>query len=410
MKAIIPIQPDSDFSIHNLPFGIFKLKSENVNSFRVGMALGTWVIDLIQLVKAGLLTAEQETILAPSLNLLASRGRKAWLKIRTDVQVLYTAEGTSRHEEALKAALKPLSDIELRLPFETRGFTDFYASRNHATHVGELYRSKENALNPNWLHIPIAYNGRANTLFPSGQPIKRPSGQILEDGKPVFQPCRKLDFELELGTLIGSSNNYFESVPLSQASEKIFGHVLVNDWSARDIQAWEYVPLGPFLGKSFATSVSPWVVVDAALDPFRVSMPAEEIAPLEYLHAQKRSMPLIQLEVALIPRGATQEFVICRTTTKELYWSFEQMIAHHASNGTKLDIGDLLGSGTISGEGPGELGCLLEATKNGKEALKLTDGVQRTFLENGDTIIMRGYCEKDGIRVGFGELKSSIYG
>jgi fumarylacetoacetase len=303
-----------------------------------------------------------------------------------------------------------MRDARLHLPITVAGFTDFYSSREHATNVGTMFRGKDNALQPNWLHMPIGYNGRASTVVVSTTKVRRPCGQLKPPNAehPVFAPCKRLDFELEMGVVIGQGSPIGAMLTEAQAEEMIFGFVLLNDWSARDIQQWEYVPLGPFQGKAFATSISPWVVTRAALEPFRLHGPRQDPSPLPYLRQVQANNYDLELEVGLRAASMNGPSVICRTNFKRMYWSSVQQLLHHASSGCAMNVGDLLGSGTISGPGRCERGSLLEISWNGTEPVELADGIARTFLDDGDSVSMRGWCQGDGYRVGFGEVEGTI--
>ena len=312
------------------------------------------------------------------------------------------------NQALLAQALVPKKEVSMLLPFKISGFSDFYASEQHATNVGKLFRGKENALLPNWKFLPVAYNGRASTIFLSGTPIPRPKGQIKlpDQERPLFSPTKKLDFELEMGVFIGAGNPDGQPISVTKASDHIFGLVLLNDWSARDIQAFEYQPLGPFLSKSFATSISnrSW----EALQTFMTPLPKQVPDSVEYLQQTQPQQPRIQLKVEIQPKGSTQRTPLCETACTELYWSMEQMLAHHTINHCIMKPGDLFGSGTISGMTKKNWGSLLEITLNGAEPITLSDGQQRTFLEDGDSIIMSGYCEAEHYKIGFGTLEGTI--
>jgi fumarylacetoacetase len=304
----------------------------------------------------------------------------------------------------------PIADARLHLPIAVAGYTDFYSSKEHATNVGVMFRGKDNALQPNWLHMPIGYNGRASTVVVSGTRIRRPRGQLKSpsDALPSFGPCKRLDFELEMGVVVGQPSPIGGMLTEQQAEEMIFGFVLLNDWSARDIQQWEYVPLGPFLAKAFATSISPWVVTREALEPFRLKGPEQQPAPLGYLKQDKPQNYSIELDVSLRPGGANAPASISRTNFKYMYWSSVQQLMHHASSGCAMNVGDLLGSGTISGPEKDQRGSLLEISWNGSEPVELPGGAKRSFLEDGDSLVMRGWCQGNGYRVGFGEVEGTI--
>jgi fumarylacetoacetase len=296
------------------------------------------------------------------------------------------------------------------MPIAVAGYTDFYSSKEHATNVGVMFRGKDNALQPNWLHMPIGYNGRASTVVVSGTRVKRPRGQLKPPTAevPTFGPCKRLDFELEMGVVVGQSSVMGEMLTEAQAEAMIFGFVILNDWSARDIQQWEYVPLGPFQAKAFATSISPWIVTREALEPFRVRGPAQEPEPLAYLRQTGANNYDMELDIALRAGTMNAAQSICRTNFKYMYWSSVQQLVHHASSGCAMNVGDLLGSGTISGPEKHQRGSLLEISWNGTEPVELAGGVKLTFLEDGDSLVMRGWCQGDGFRVGFGEVDGTI--
>ncbi|WP_235297074.1 fumarylacetoacetase [Portibacter marinus] len=394
MPLIIPV--DSDFSIHNLPFGVFSLGE---GEKRIGIAVGEHIFDLTHAVEKGWFSnISKETVQTGSLNALIGQGKEITGNIRKTIQSA-VKNGTD-----LSAYLLLQSDVRMHLPVKVGDYTDFYSSEEHAKNVGKLYRDPENALMPNWKHLPVAYHGRSSSIIVSGTSVKRPSGQIktTEMERPVFGPTRALDFELETGFIIGKNNSMGSPVSTSEASEYIFGMVLLNDWSARDIQKWEYVPLGPFLGKNFATSISPWVVTYEALQPFNVAGPIQQPKVLPYLEFEGDKNIDINLQVNI--NGTT----VSRSNFKYMYWNMEQQVAHHTINGCPLRIGDLMGSGTISGKDENALGSLLEMTHGGKKHVELDDGSQRKFLEDGDEVVISGFCEKEGIRVGFGEVRGQI--
>jgi fumarylacetoacetase len=303
-----------------------------------------------------------------------------------------------------------MAETKQHLPIAVAGYTDFYSSKEHATNVGVMFRGKDNALQPNWLHMPIGYNGRASTVVVSGTSVRRPRGQLKPANAdlPSFGPCRRLDFELEMGVVIGQSSPIGEMLTERQAEEMIFGFVLLNDWSARDIQQWEYVPLGPFQAKAFATSISPWVVTREALEPFRLHGPEQNPAPLPYLRQEQPNNYDLQLNVTLRAAQMSEATRICHTNFKYMYWSSVQQLVHHASSGCAMNVGDLLGSGTISGPEKDQRGSLLEISWNGSEPLELVSGLKRTFLEDGDGLSIRGWCQGEGYRVGFGEVEGTI--
>ncbi len=400
----------SHFPLQNLPYGVFSTKGQ---APRVGVAIGDQVLDLAALDEAGLLPAAAKgTFGASSLNRFIALGKPVWSETRKRLGALLSGDDAAlRDNAALRdKALVPMSAAALHLPVEIPGYTDFYSSKEHATNVGRMFRDPDNALLPNWLEIPIGYNGRASSVVVSGTPLHRPNGQIKlpNEARPVFSACRKLDFELEMGFIVGKESALGEPISTADAPAHMFGMVLLNDWSARDIQQWEYVPLGPFNSKGFGTSISPWVVTMEALEPFRRDNPEQSPQPLPYLQQQDKNAYDIALEVALQPQGAAAPSTICRTNFKAMYWTMAQQLAHHTVSGCNVRVGDLMGSGTISGTTPDSYGSLLEMTRNGAEPVTLADGSRRGFLEDGDDVIMTGYCQGDGYRVGFGAVSGKI--
>jgi fumarylacetoacetase len=347
-----------------------------------------------------------------TLNDFISLGRDTWRSVRIQLSHLLARDtATLRDDTALRAkALVRQSDAQLHLPVQIPGYTDFYSSKEHATNVGSMFRDPKNALLPNWSEMPIGYNGRASSVVVSGTPVRRPNGQLkLPDAeRPVFGACRKLDIELETGFIIGRGNALGEPVACKDAEAHIFGMVLLNDWSARDIQQWEYVPLGPFNAKTFATTISPWIVTLDALEPFRVAQPAQEPQPLDYLHHDGRHAFDIALEVHLRPQAAREATTIARTNFRHMYWTMAQQLAHHTVSGCNTRVGDLMGSGTISGPTEDSFGSLLELTWNGKKPLELKEGGTRTFIEDGDELTLGGRCQGEGYRVGFGTCVGEI--
>lgn len=414
LRSFLPIPPDSDFPLQNLPYGVFRRVPGG--GARVGVAISDQVLDLAVLEEVGLFDAP---VLAgkgffsrPRLNEFMGAGEEAWREARARIsRLLSHDEPRLQQDEGLRqAALLPLRRVEMQLPAEIGDYTDFYSSRDHATNVGTMFRGKENALNPNWLHLPVGYHGRASSVVLGGGGVFRPSGQTFPDGAPgpVFGPSRQLDFELEVGFFCGPGNRLGEPIPVSEAQRHIFGFVLVNDWSARDIQKWEYVPLGPFLSKNFLTSISPWVVTAAALAPFRVDLPAQDPEPLGYLRMDPPSGLDIELEVSLQSSAMGAPAVIARSNARHLYWSPAQQVAHHTITGCNLRPGDLLASGTISGPAPESRGSLLELAWRGAEPLALPGGESRVFLEDGDHLTIRGWCAGEGYRIGFGEVSGTV--
>ena len=412
LRSFVPVDAESDFPIQNLPYGVFSARGL---APRVGVAIGDYVLDLWELEQDGRLAVGQDgpgVFAADTLNPFMTLGPKVWAATRSRIsELLRHDNGELRDNEALRRrVLVPMTEARLHLPIAVSGYTDFYASKEHASNVGIMFRGKENALQPNWLHMPVGYNGRASTVVVSGTKVRRPRGQLKPPGAelPSFGACRRLDFELEMGAVIGQPSPMGETLTEALAEQMIFGFVLLNDWSARDIQQWEYVPLGPFLAKAFATSISPWVVTSAALEPFRRQGPKQDPAPLTYLQQTQPHNYDIELEVALRAAPMSKPARICRTNFKYMYWSSVQQLLHHASSGCAMNVGDLLGSGTISGPEKDQRGSLLEISWNGTEPVELASGITRTFLEDGDSLVMRGWCQGNGYRVGFGEVEGTI--
>ncbi|MCA1529568.1 fumarylacetoacetase [Bradyrhizobium yuanmingense] len=410
LRSFIAVDPASDFPIQNLPYGVFSTKDGRAP--RLGVAIGDYVLDLWELEQDGLISAGDPGTFAGGLNALMHLGPKVWSKTRARISELLRHDNPElRDNEQLRSrAFVLMRDAKLHLPFAVSGYTDFYSSKEHATNVGVMFRGKDNALQPNWLHMPIAYNGRASTVVVSGTRVKRPRGQLKPPNVelPSFAPCKRLDFELEMGVVIGQPSPMGGMLSEQQAEEMIFGFVLLNDWSARDIQQWEYVPLGPFLAKAFATSISPWVVTREALEPFRLNGPEQQPVPLDYLKQTKPQNYNVELDVSLRAAGANAPASISRTNFKYMYWSSVQQLMHHASSGCAMNVGDLLGSGTISGPEKNQRGSLLEISWNGTEPVELPGGARRSFLEDGDSLVMRGWCQGNGYRVGFGEVEGTI--
>ncbi|WP_316395459.1 fumarylacetoacetase [Bradyrhizobium sp. 33ap4] len=411
LRSFIDVAPTSDFPIQNLPYGVFS--SKDGLAPRVGVAIGDYVLDLWELeqdsrLDVGLLGVFSQ----PSLNAFMALGPKVWSATRARISELLRSDHPElRDNRELRArALVPMADVRLHMPFAVSGYTDFYSSKEHATNVGVMFRGKDNALQPNWLHMPIGYNGRASTVVVSGSKVRRPRGQLKPPTAevPSFGACKRLDFELEMGVVVGRASPMGEMLTEKQAEEMIFGFVILNDWSARDIQQWEYVPLGPFQAKAFATSISPWVVTREALEPFRMQGPAQQPEPLAYLKQTQPNNYDMQLDVALRAGAMNEAKTICSTNFKYMYWSSVQQLVHHASSGCAMNVGDLLGSGTISGPEKHQRGSLLEISWNGTEPVELASGVTRSFLEDGDSLVMRGWCQGDGYRVGFGEVEGTI--
>lgn len=411
LRSFIAVDPASDFPIQNLPYGVFSTKRSLAP--RVGVAIGDFVLDLWELEQDNRLDVGPLGVFSqPSLNAFMALGPKVWSRTRARISELLRQDNPELRDNAeLRAlVLVPMADVKLHLPIAVAGYTDFYSSKEHATNVGVMFRGKDNALQPNWLHMPIGYNGRASTVVVSGTRVRRPRGQLKPPNAdlPSFGPCKRLDFELEMGVVIGQPSRMGEMLTEAQAEEMIFGFTILNDWSARDIQQWEYVPLGPFQAKAFATSIGPWIVTREALEPFRLHGPKQEPEPLAYLRQARPNNFDMELDVALRAGGMNEAKSICRTNFKYMYWSSVQQLVHHASSGCAMNVGDLLGSGTISGPEKNQRGSLLEISWNGTEPVELAAGIKRSFLEDGDSLVMRGWCQGDGYRVGFGEVEGTI--
>lgn len=413
-ESFLSISPHSDFSLHNLPYGIFKSRAGGAP--RVGIAIGDYVLDLSVLHDAGFFNqtifASQDVFKQSSLNAFIKLGRDAWHETRNIVQNLLRNEVSElRDNPALRdAALIAQSQVEMLLPVQIGDYTDFYSSYHHAHNLGTILRGAENALMPNWKYLPVAYHGRASSIVVSGTNFRRPCGQIKppDSEEPIYAPTRTLDFELEMGFIFGGENALGEPIPIERADEFMFGMVLVNDWSARDIQAWEYQPLGPFLGKNFCTSISPWVITFDALEPFKKLLPAQDPKPLGYLRRENDWLYDIQLQVMLQDEKMDAPQLITRSNFQNMYWSMNQQLAHQTVNGCNVRVGDLLASGTISGAEQASRGSLFELTWRGTQPLQFPNGETRRFLEDGDTVTMRAWCEKDGMRVGFGDVMGKV--
>ena len=404
LKTWVSVPHNSDFSIYNLPFGIF---SVNDDQPRAGIAIGAQIVDLVVVSELGLLEVNTNYFNQSTLNEFIALGKTITNKVRLDIQQLLVIENSplKNHPEAFVQQ----EDATMHLPVQVGDYTDFYSSIEHATNVGKMFRDPENALLPNWRHIPVGYHGRASSIVVSGTDIHRPMGQVKtnEMETPVFQASGRLDFELEMGFIVGKTTQLGNRITVENASEHIFGLVLFNDWSARDIQKWEYVPLGPFLGKSFASSMSPWIVTLEALEPFKVQGPKQDPAVLSYLQYEGAKNYDIQLEVGLSSKSS-EETIISRSNFKYMYWNMMQQLAHHTVNGCNVNVGDVMASGTISGKDESSYGSLLEISWGGKKPFELKDGSKRTFIEDNDTITLKGFAEKEGVRVGFGEVTGTI--
>lgn len=412
LKSWIVVDPDNDFPIQNLPMGIGRVPACGVRALS---RIGDQVINLAALAEWGFLKDTgipgPDIFRQTSLNPFIALGPPVWKALRERLsEILQEDNGELRDNAKARARiLLPLEEVEMLMPVQVGDYTDFYASIEHASNVGKMFRDPDNALLPNWRHIPVGYHGRSSSIVISGTPIHRPKGQRLPAGeeKPVFGPSTLMDFELEMGFILGRETALGDSIPVEEAEGSIFGLVLFNDLSARDIQKWEYVPLGPFLGKNFGSVISPWVVSLQALEAARCPGPLQEPEVLPYLQQSKPANFDIELEVYLQPDQG-EPTLICQTNYKHMYWSMAQMIAHHSVNGCNMRIGDMLGSGTISGPDPGSYGSMLELAWKGTKPLKLKDGSERKFIQDMDTIVMKGFMRKNGVRIGFGECSTTL--
>ena len=407
MQTWIKIDKNSDFSIYNLPFGVYSTKSKNK---KIGIAIGDMVLNLEGINKLGVfddLNIDSNVFVSNYLNDFISLGKKTTVKVREIVQKeLCDTSSVLRNNNSIFIKQE---DVTMHMPVKIGDYTDFYSSIEHATNIGTMFRDPKNALLPNWKHLPVGYHGRASSIILSGQNIYRPKGQVMliDNTAPSFQESSRVDFELEMGFIIGKSTNLGESVSAEEAENFIFGKVLFNDWSARDIQKWEYVPLGPFLAKSFASSISPWVVTLEALEPFKTNGPIQDPEVLPHLATKGAKNYDINLEVLIQPEKENEK-IVSKSNFKFMYWNMCQQVAHHTSNGCNMNIGDMMASGTISGKDPDSYGSMLELSWAGSKPVSLNNGDFRKFIEDNDTVIMRGYCQKESIRVGFGEVKTKL--
>ena len=407
----VEVPENSDFPIQNLPLGVFK--TEQLKP-RVGIRIGDFVIDMKSLHVLGYLDNLSFSVSAfdsGSLNLLMKKGKLACRRLRNRISELLddTNSELKNNEHHVNQVLIPIAQVEMLMPVEIGDYTDFYSSKEHATNVGTMFRDPDNALLPNWLWIPVGYHGRASSVIISGQDIHRPKGQTKpgDDQDPVFGPSKMIDFELEMAFITFDGKPLGDSISTAEAEDYIFGLVLFNDWSARDIQKWEYVPLGPFLAKSFASSISAWIVSLDALVPFQVDTPEQDPKVLPYLEFEGQKSYDINLQVAITPDGG-EEKVVCDSNFKYMYWNMAQQLAHHTVNGCNIRGGDLLGSGTISGPTTDSYGSMLELAWKGTKPIKMSDGTERKFILNGDTVTMRGFCKNENIRIGFGEVRTKL--
>lgn len=408
LKSWVEVRENSDFPIQNLPFGVVELDGTK----KVASRIGDFCIDLKALFVLGYLENLNFSITdfdTEFLNPMMKKGKKSVRQLRDRLSKLFNAEfkDLQQNQHHVDQILIPMDKVTMSMPVQIGDYTDFYSSREHATNVGKMFRDPNNALLPNWLWIPVGYHGRASSII-LNEPVRRPKGQLKPlEGDPVYGVCQRLDFELETAFITFDGKPLGERIKTDEAEDYIFGMVLFNDFSARDIQKWEYVPLGPFLGKNFASSISPWIVTLDALQPFKVEGPKQEPEVLSYLAYEGNKSYDINLQVLLKPENG-EENLICQSNFKYMYWNMSQQLAHHTVNGCNIRGGDLMGSGTISGPTPDSFGSMLELSWSGKNPITLSDGSQRTFIEDMDTIIMRGYSEKDGVRIGFGEVSNMI--
>lgn len=410
-KTWLNIPEKSDFPIQNIPFGVFITKEDVIT---IGTRIGDYAIDMGALQQLGYFDGIELTddmFMQDTLNDFISDGKKTWRLVRNRLAQIFDENNPKLRDNAKHrdVVIFEMADVEMLLPVQIGDYTDFYSSKEHATNVGKMFRDPENALLPNWLHIPVGYHGRSSTIVPSGVPVRRPNGQTMpaDATEPVFGPSRLVDFELETAFITTDANVMGEPIPVDEAEDYIFGMVLFNDWSARDIQKWEYVPLGPFLAKNFASSISPWIVTMDALMPFKTESPEQSPTPLPYLQQKNKTTFDINLQIGIAPEGA-EETVVSRTNFKYMYWTMAQQLAHHTVNGCRVNSGDMMGSGTISGSTPDSFGSMLELTWGGKNPIKLNDGSERKFIQDGDTVTIKGYCENESVRIGFGECSSKL--
>jgi len=410
-KTWLPVSQNSDFPIQNIPFGVFLTRDDIIT---IGTRIGDYAIDLGALHQLGYfegIPLTDDIFLQDSLNDFISDGKKTWRLVRNRIGDIFDSNNPSLrdNENHKKIALFTLSEIEMQLPVNIGDYTDFYSSKEHATNVGTMFRGADNALMPNWLHIPVGYHGRSSTIIPSGIPVHRPQGQTIpnDSSTPIFGPSKLVDFELEMAFITTDANVLGEPIPVNDAEDYIFGMILFNDWSARDIQKWEYVPLGPFLSKNFASSISPWIVTMDALLPFKIDGVQQDPTPLPYLKFDGKKNYDIHLEVAITPKDG-EATTVTKSNFKYMYWNMAQQLAHHTINGCKVNSGDMMGSGTISGPTPDSYGSMLELTWRGEKPIKMKDGTERKFINDYDTVTMRGYCKSNAIRIGFGEVSTQL--
>lgn len=410
-KSWLEVPQDSDFPIQNIPFGVF-LPEDDITT--IGTRIGNTAIDLSAMHQLGYfegITLPEDVFLQDTLNDFITLGRPIWRQVRNRVAEIFDATNGElmNNTEHCEQILFPVEQVQMLMPVFIQDYTDFYSSIEHAMNVGIMFRGKENALMPNWKHLPVGYHGRSSSIIVSGENIHRPVGQMkpADADAPVFGPTKLLDFELEMAFITTDGKQLGERITTDEAEDYIFGMVLFNDWSARDIQAWEYVPLGPFLGKNFGSSISPWVVTLDAMEPFRVESPKQDPEPLPYLRTEGKRTFDINLETYIQPEGGA-ESKVCTSNFKYLYWNISQQLAHHTVNGCNINAGDMMASGTISGPEKENFGSMLELSWRGANPITLDDGSERKFINDGDTVIMRGFCKNDEVRIGFGEVSSKV--
>ena len=411
LNTWLDVDDNSDFPIQNIPFGVFLSPDDIIT---IGTRIGDHVIDLGALHQLGYfegIPLTDDIFLQDTLNDFISDGKKTWRLVRNRISQIFEENNAALRDnrEHRDAVLFALSEVEIQLPVSIGDYTDFYSSKEHATNIGMMFRDPENALLPNWLHIPVGYHGRSSTIIPSGTSVRRPKGQSLPKGSdtPVYGASKMVDFELEMAFITTDANKMGEAIPVDQAEDYIFGLVLFNDWSARDIQKWEYVPLGPFLAKNFASSISPWIVTLDALAPFRTDSPPQHPEPLPYLRQDGQNSYDIQLEVDIIT-GDGSTTTIARSNFKYMYWTMSQQLAHHTVNGCKVNSGDMMGSGTISGHTEDSYGSMLELAWQGTKPVSLSNGESRTSIQDYDTVVLRGFCVNEELRIGFGEVRTQL--
>ncbi|MCO6500929.1 MAG: fumarylacetoacetase [Vicingus serpentipes] len=407
LSSWIPVPENSDFPIQNIPFGVFKAKDGNIG---VATRIGDTVIDLFKVGQLDYFSIDAAVFNSDKLNKLMRLGKQATRKLRDEISAVFNTENQeAKNNSALKETFYNINEVEMLMPIEVGDYTDFYSSEQHAYNVGCMFRDPNNALLPNWKHIPVGYHGRASSIIASGVPIHRPKGQQKpnDNEPPVFGPCKLLDFELEVAFITYDGKPLGESISTKEADDYIFGMCLFNDWSARDIQKWEYVPLGPFLAKNFASSMSPWIVTLDALEPFRTESTVQDPEVFDYLKFEGNKNIDINLQVAIQPEG-TDEAVVSNSNYKYMYWNMNQQLAHHTINGCNIKAGDMMASGTISGNDESAYGSMLEISWKGTKSVTMADGTERKFIADNDTVIMRGHSEKDGVRVGFGEVVTKV--